>query len=75
MGNSKPQRDRNGHDKRVQGHSYPQEWYEHAIGKLLERSVQSESAIWHGALAHRQVLRDAREKGGSPSARPMGLHR
>ena len=26
-----------GHDKRVQGHSYPQEWYEHAIGKLLER--------------------------------------
>jgi hypothetical protein len=24
------------HDKRVQGHSYPQEWYEHAIGKLLE---------------------------------------
>lgn len=25
-----------GHDKRVQGHSYPQEWYEHAIGKLLE---------------------------------------
>lgn len=26
-----------GHDKRVQGHSYPQEWYEHAIGKLLEQ--------------------------------------
>ena len=25
-----------GHDKRVQGHSYPPEWYEHAIGKLLE---------------------------------------
>ena len=24
------------HDKRVQGHSYPQEWYEGAIGKLLE---------------------------------------
>jgi DNA invertase Pin-like site-specific DNA recombinase len=26
-----------GRDKRVQGHSYPQEWYEHAIGKLLEQ--------------------------------------
>src|SRR5664280_1443184 len=26
-----------GHDKRVQGHSYPQEWYEHAIGRLLEQ--------------------------------------
>jgi hypothetical protein len=26
-----------GHDKRVQGHSYPQEWYERAIGKLLEQ--------------------------------------
>ncbi len=26
-----------GHDKRVQDHSYPQEWYEHAIGRLLEK--------------------------------------
>ena len=26
-----------GHDKRVQGHSYPQEWYERAIGNLLEQ--------------------------------------
>ncbi len=25
-----------GHDKRVQGHSYPQEWYEDAIGALLD---------------------------------------
>ncbi|MGD0407776.1 MAG: recombinase family protein [Candidatus Limnocylindrales bacterium] len=26
---------RNSHDKRVQGHSYPQSWYEDAIGRLL----------------------------------------
>ncbi len=26
---------KNGHDRRVQGHSYPQEWYESAIGTLL----------------------------------------
>jgi DNA invertase Pin-like site-specific DNA recombinase len=26
---------RNRHDKRVQGHSYPQRWYEDAIGQLL----------------------------------------
>jgi hypothetical protein len=25
------------HDKRVQGHSYPQDWYEDAIGELLEQ--------------------------------------
>jgi hypothetical protein len=25
------------HDKRVQGHSYPQSWYEDAIGELLEQ--------------------------------------
>jgi DNA invertase Pin-like site-specific DNA recombinase len=25
------------HDKRVQGHSYPQSWYENAIGELLEQ--------------------------------------
>jgi hypothetical protein len=28
-------RDRAGHDRRVQGHSYPQAWYEDAIGDLL----------------------------------------
>ncbi len=28
-------RDRDHHDKRVQGHSYPQAWYEDAIGALL----------------------------------------
>jgi hypothetical protein len=28
---------RTGHDRRIQGHSYPQEWYEDAIGRLLDQ--------------------------------------
>ncbi len=28
-------RDRDHHDRRIQGHSYPQDWYEDAIGALL----------------------------------------
>jgi DNA invertase Pin-like site-specific DNA recombinase len=28
---------RNGHDRRIQGHSYPKDWYEDAIGALLDQ--------------------------------------
>ena len=28
---------RNGHDRRIQGHSYPKDWYEDAIGVLLDQ--------------------------------------